>query len=271
MTSALIPRLPPHARAVISVFIRETVAMAGAKGVVLGLSGGIDSALVARLAVEALGPGHVMGFSLPDAQVPRALREEISGYASNLGIAFREINIAPIEEAFTAAMGDGARDMVSRGNTKARIRMTLLYEAAHGANHLVVGTGNKSELLLGYFTKYGDGGVDLLPIGDLYKTSVFELAKELDLPEEIRKRAPTAGLWEGQTDEKELGFTYEFADRVLVGLERLLRADEIAERLNVSVPEVEAVTRRVETFRHKRRPPPIAKVGNRTIGVDWRD
>lgn len=271
MRSVLSPKLPPYARSVIATFLREHVAAAGAKGVVLGLSGGIDSALVARLSVDALGKERVMGLSLPDARSSAALRQEVQEYAAGLGIRFREIPIGPIEDAFALAAATKEEDTVSQGNIKARIRMILLYAEAHRSNQLVAGTGNKSEILLGYFTKYGDGGVDLAPIGDLYKTCVFALGRELQLPEVILTRAPSAGLWEGQTDEQELGFTYDFADRVLHGLERLLRPEEIAERLEVPLEGVEAVTRRVENFRHKRRPPPIPKLTQRTVGVDWRD
>ncbi|MCL4325153.1 MAG: NAD+ synthase [Candidatus Thermoplasmatota archaeon] len=271
MTAVLEPRLPPYAREVISAFLQEHVTAAHAQGCVVGLSGGIDSALVARLAADALGPQRVTGLSLPDARAPAALRKEIAEYATSLGIRFRELPITPIEDAFDQALGSPGDDMVARGNRKARIRMALLYETAHKERLLVTGTGNKSELLLGYFTKYGDGGVDLLPLGDLYKTSIFALGRELGLPKSILDAPPTAGLWEGQTDEQELGFTYAFADRVLLGLERLLHPEEIAEKLGVPLPEVEAVSRRVETFRHKRRPPPIPKLSQRTIGVDWRD
>jgi NAD+ synthase len=265
------PTLPPYAREIIMEFIRGHVEQAGARGVVVGLSGGIDSALVARLAVDALGPEHVHGLSLPDRRTSSAMREEVSGYARDLKIAFREILVDPIETAFVSTMSGYTFDKVATGNLKARIRMIMLHTEAHASSLLVAGTGNKSEILMGYFTKYGDGGVDILPIGDLYKTSVKTLGRELKLPASVLERAPTAGLWEGQTDEGELGFTYEFADRVLMGLERLLEPEEIAAKLGVPLEKVEAVVTRVVVNRHKRRLPPIPKLSYRTVGLDWKD
>lgn len=271
MKGELEPRPPPYAIDTLQEFIRSHVEAARSKGVVIGLSGGIDSALVARLARDALGPERVIGLSLPDANASPELRKEVERYARDLGIGFRETPIAPVETAFRELMGEYRLDQLARGNLKARIRMILDYTEAHASSRLVLGTGNKSELLLGYFTKYGDGGVDLLPLGDLYKTSVFAISRELNLPAEILARPPTAGLWEGQTDEGELGFTYEFADHVLVGLERLLEPDEIAVKLGVPLEKVEAVVKRVVAGRHKRRSPPIPKISTRTLGVDWRD
>jgi NAD+ synthase len=271
MKSMLEPSLPTYARTAIEEFIKGHVETARASGVVVGLSGGIDSALVAKLSVEALGPDHVRGFSLPDANSPASMRKEVSDYAKDLGISFREVLIGPIEAAVIEALGERSADNVMKGNIKARIRMMILYAEAGKSKSLVAGTGNKSEILLGYFTKYGDGGVDILPIGDLYKTSVWALGREVGLPESVILRPPTAGLWEGQTDEGDLGFSYEFADKVLVGLERLLEPEEIAERLGVTLDKVAAVVSRVKTNRHKRRPAPIPKISSRTVGLDWRD
>ena len=268
--SGLVPRLPAHAEETIAAFLRAHAGTGGPTGVVIGLSGGIDSALTARLARDALGPERVLGLLLPDARFPADLRTETEEYARALGIAHRTIEIEPIEARFRDAVAELA-DPVALGNVKARIRMTILYAVARAAGRLVAGTGNKSEILLGYFTKYGDGGVDLLPIGDLYKTEVRELAARLDLPAAIRERPPTAGLWEGQTDEAELGFPYEVIDQILVGLEQLRTDDDIARRTGVPLERVREVLDRVGRNRHKRRPPPIPKIGLRTIGIDWRD
>jgi NAD+ synthase len=266
----LVPRLPAHAEASIHQFLRAHVAHAGASGVVLGLSGGIDSAVAARLAVDALGAAAVTGASLPDATQDPALTEEIHSYARALAIECVELPIAAVEAAVLTLFEPGL-DRESVGNVKARLRMVLLYTLGRGRNRLVLGTGNKSELLLGYFTKYGDGGADLLPIGDLYKTEVRALAEELGLPMAIRTRPPTAGLWAGQTDEGELGLPYAELDRVLRGIEELRTEEEIAGATGLPLPEVHRIATRVERNRHKRRMPPIPKLSLRTIGVDWRE
>jgi NAD+ synthase len=263
-------RPPAHAAETIGRFLRAHALGEGRDGVVVGLSGGVDSALVARLACDALGPEHVLGLLLPDAATPRSLVAETEAYGRGLGCEVRTVPIDPIERSFRAALPE-LSDRVSLGNTKARIRMTIVYAVARERHRLVAGTGNKSELLLGYFTKYGDGGVDLLPIGDLYKGEVWGLAEELGLPEAIRQRTPTAGLWEGQTDESELGVPYADVDRVLRGLERLTPEAGIVAATGLPAETVRALIARVEAHRHKRRLPPVAKLGLRTVGIDWRD
>ncbi len=266
----LVPRLPAHAEATIHQFLRAHVAQSGGDGVVLGLSGGIDSALCARLAVDALGAGRVAALLLPDRLQPEALTDETLGYAAELGIAARTVGIDGAEVAFHALLPE-LSDRVTWGNVKARVRMTVLYAWAREHRRLVVGTGNKSELLMGYFTKWGDGGADLLPIGDLYKTQVRELSAALTLPREVRERPPTAGLWEGQTDEEELGIAYPELDQVLYGLEQLRTDEEIAAAAGLPLARVTAVRETVERTRHKRRLPPIPKLGLRTVGIDWRE
>ena len=268
--SALEPRLPPYARATIEQFLRSHALGEGREGLVIGLSGGIDSAVVARLARDALGPERVLGVQMPDDRFPPELLTETDEYGRSLGIEMRTVHIAPLEAAFVSALPE-VGDRVALGNVKARIRMILLYAIARERSRLVAGTGNKSEILLGYFTKYGDGGCDVLPIGDLYKTEVRALAAEFGLPEAIRSRAPTAGLWEGQTDEGELGIAYAEVDRVLHGLEQLRSETEISEATGLPISRVHEVADRVQRYRHKRRLPPIPKIGLRTVGIDWRD
>ncbi|MGI0055171.1 MAG: NAD+ synthase [Thermoplasmata archaeon] len=270
MSADLVPRLPAHAEETIGSFVRSHSLYHGNEGVVLGLSGGIDSALVARIARDAVGAPKVLAVLMPDEGLDPDLVRETERFAASLGIASRTVPIAPIEGAFRASLPEVA-DRVTVGNTKSRIRMSILYALARERRRVVVGTGNKSELLLGYFTKFGDGAVDLLPIGDLYKTQVREIAERLGLPAQIRDRAPSAGFWEGQTDEEELGVPYAEIDRVLYGHELGLSEEEIARRAGVGPEIVRGLIARVLQYRHKRRSPPVAKVGARTIGIDWKD
>lgn len=266
----LSPRLPEHTEETIHAFLKAHALYHGNEGAIVGLSGGIDSALVARLARDALGPTRVLGVLLPDRALSRALVTETEAYAHALGIASRTIEIDPVEEAYRSVLPE-VRDRVTVGNTLARIRMTILYALAREGHRVVLGTGNKSEVLLGYFTKFGDGGVDVLPIGDLYKTQVRILAARLDLPRPIRERPPTAGLWEGQTDEGELGAPYERLDRILYGIELGRTEEEIARQTGESPMMVRGIVQRVTDMRHKRRLPPIPKLGDRTVGIDWSD
>jgi NAD+ synthase len=268
--SGLTPKLPTYAHETIVRFLRSHLDGPPARSAVVGLSGGIDSALVARLAVDAVGPKRVVGVLLPDALYSEALREETAEYGGSLGIDVRVVPIGPVVHAIREVV-PGTTDRTTLGNVGPRVRMTVLYTIARSVGGLVVGTGNKSELLLGYFTKHGDGGVDLLPIGDLYKTEVRELARQLGLPEAILRRAPTAGMWEGQTDEGELGMPYESIDRILRGVEELREPEEIARLAGVPLSEVNDVVHRVAANRHKRRPVPVPKLSLRTVGLDWRD
>ncbi len=207
----------PEIKDKIIAFIRSKVHEAGASGAVIGMSGGIDSALTAYLTVEAIGAEKVMGLLLPEKGI--TAKQDIDDameVVGELGIAHRVIEISGILRSFSSVIPDfDKKSLLANGNLKARTRMCILYYHANLMHRMVVGTGNKTELLLGYFTKYGDGGVDIEPIGGLYKTQVRGLARHMEVPAGIIEKVPTAGLWPGQTDEGELGVSYETADRIL--------------------------------------------------------
>jgi NAD+ synthase len=192
-------------------FIKQKTA--GLEGAVLGVSGGIDSTVVAYLAVNALGKEKVYSLIMP-YELNQNTTDGIE-LAEKLGIRQELIGIKPIVDAFENTIN--LENKVSKGNLMARARMCLLYAKANEKNRLVLGTSNKTEIMLGYFTKYGDGGVDIEPIGDLYKTEVWELAKYLGVDKKLIDKKPTADLWEGQTDEGEIGATYQEMDKVLRG------------------------------------------------------
>jgi len=185
----------------------------GLKGGVIGLSGGIDSTIIAYLSVKALGKEKVYGLIMPygDQSI-----EDGELVAKKLGIEYDIVNIKPMVDVFEKQAKYFSKTL-PKGNLMARVRMCLLYGAANEKNLLVLGTTNRSEWEIAYFSKYGDGAVDIEPIAHLYKTEVWELAKELGVPEKIIKKAPSAELWEGQTDENELGFDYYILDKILQG------------------------------------------------------
>jgi NAD+ synthase len=202
----------------IASWIKEQVVAAGAKGCVVGLSGGVDSAVVALLCKQAF-PDDTLALILP-CHSQEADVEAARDLAQRFNIKHAGVELSRTFDSLYAALEGreykGENDLCA-ANLKPRLRMAALYYHANKLNYLVVGTGNKSELIMGYFTKYGDGGVDLLPLGDLTKTEVRTLAKELGVPAEIINKAPSAGLWPGQTDEGEMGITYAELDKILAG------------------------------------------------------
>lgn len=266
----LAPKFREDHVALIESFIAHQVETSGRSGVVLGLSGGVDSALVVRLTADAIGPGRVLAYALPDGDGGEDL-EDARAYAKALGIRFRVLDIAPLVAPFEGALKPRKSDRIARGNLRARARMVVLYFVANTEDRLVMGTGNKSELLTGYFTRYGDGGADFLPIGDLYKTQVRAMARHLGIPPKIVEKTPTAGLWPGQTDEGELGISYDELDRVLLGIELQMDGDAIAEKAGVRIEEVRRIEGVVAATAFKRKMPLIPKVGVRTVGLDWRE
>ena len=266
----LVPRFREEHVAIIEAFIAHVVDESGRKGVALGLSGGVDSALVAKLCVDALGKDRVLALGLSEGRGGEDF-EDARAWAKALGIEFRVIDVAPFVAPFEKGLKASKAPRVARGNLRARCRMIVLYYVANTEDRLVMGTGNKSEILCGYFTRYGDGGVDFLPIGDLYKTQVRAMARHLGIPNTIVDRTPSAGLWAGQTDEGELGIAYEELDRVLLGIELQLEPGAIAEKTGIPHERVRHVERLVERSVFKRKIPLIPKLGIRTVGLDWRE
>ena len=256
----------------ITDFIRTYVNDSGTTGAVVGLSGGVDSSVTAYLLVRALGRDNVVGVILPYKTTPPEDIRDAKYIAETLGIKYYYIDISNVRNAFTEAIPEfDEENRVAVGNLLPRIRMTILYYFANKLNKIVAGTGDKSELLIGYFTKYGDGGVDTLPIGDLYKTQVRYLGKYLGLPDGIAFKPSSPRLWEGQTAEGELGVKYEDIDVILHALIDYRMSIEQAVEATGKPPElVQAVWRRVVSTEHKRRTPVVPRVSMRTIGLDWR-
>ncbi len=241
----------------IAAFIKSKVRESGAQGAVIGLSGGIDSTLTTYLTVRALGPDNVLGIMLPESGVTSKYDvDDAVEVARVLGIEHKVIEISPVLQAFSSTIpGFDSAANTANGNLKARTRMCILYYHANLMHRMVVGTGNKTELLLGYFTKYGDGGVDIEPIGGLYKTQVRELARHMGIAASIINKTPTAGLWPGQTDESELGVSYEMADRILA---MLVDENKDASLVKKKFPPemVDRLAARISSNEHKRMPPP---------------
>ena len=233
----------------ISAWLRDKVIESGAQGLVVGLSGGIDSACTAALAQRAVGK-QVLGVLMPCYSAP-ADAEYARMAAEAFGLETVTVELGPVYDALMAALP--AAEGLAPANIKPRLRMTTLYYLAATRNYLVAGTGNKSELLVGYFTKYGDGGVDLEPLGNLYKTEVRELARALGVPQPIIDRPPTAGLWPDQTDESEMGLTYAELDATLAAM-------EVGDTGGIAPAVLAKVTAMVRGSAHKRAAPPSCEL-----------
>ena len=249
-------------------FLADGLHRHGFRKAVIGLSGGLDSSLTAILAAEALGPRNVIGITLPFADSSPESVDGATRAAKSLSIRLETIPITPMAAPYLSTIPAG--DRVRRGNVLARLRMVVLYDFSARERALVIGTANKSELLLGYTTQFGDSACALLPLGDLYKTQVRQLACHLGLPAEIIARPPSADLWPGQTDEEELGFTYEALDRLLVRMvDDRLDADHLLEE-GFDPALMRAVREMIRRSQYKRRMPPVAKLSARTVGIDFR-
>ncbi len=249
-------------------FLQEEIYKVGFKKAVLGLSGGVDSSVVGALLARALGPENVHGLIMPYRLSSPESREHAELLANTFGIGFDVRDISPMVDAFFA--GDPDADVVRKGNKMARERMCLLYDYSAKHKALVIGTSNKTELLLGYGTIFGDLASAINPIGDLYKTQIWELARYLGVPEVIVNKAPSADLWAGQTDEQELGYTYNEIDQLLYYLVDLRYSNEMLLDLGYEQKTIDDINRRIRRNQFKRRPPVIAKISYRTINQDFR-
>jgi NAD+ synthase len=233
----------------------------------LGLSGGLDSALSCFLAAEALGAENVLAIRMPYRASSTASLDDAQKVIDATGVQSMTVEITPMVEPLFERFPD--MNNLRKGNIMARQRMIVLYDQSSAFQGLVVGTGNKTEILLGYTTLYGDSASALNPIGDLYKTQVRQLSRAMGVPESLLTKAPSADLWVGQTDEDELGFTYEEADQLLhLLIDERFKPEECVEA-GFSEPFVHAVIERVRRNHFKRVMPPIAKISNRTIGYDF--
>ncbi len=253
-------------RRMLIAFLREETAKSGHKRVVVAVSGGVDSAAVAALAAEAMGAKNVTALFMPYRTSSPESTEHARLVAKAFGITLEELDITPQVDAYFARVGEV--DRVRRGNKMARERKSIEYDRSW-PDGLVLGTSNKTELLLGYGTRYGDMACDLNPVGDLYKTQLRELAVLLGVPEVVVRKPPTADLWVGQTDESELGFTYAQADLILYHLidRRLRPADLVAAGFDATL--VNGIRERVRKSHYKRVMPLIAKLSLRTVGHDF--
>ncbi len=256
-------------------FIQKTVKGSGAEGVVLGLSGGIDSALVAALSVKAIGPENVHPFFFYESAYDNLTGidsvdfRDASQVCSQFNLTLDKINLLPVFSAASASLHQESEDLISTGNLKSRLRMSMLYYYANKNHLLVIGTKNKTERLTGYYTKYGDGGVDLDPIADLYKTEVRLLSQYLDLPDSVLSKAPSAGFWAGQSDEDDFGIRYEQLDCLLYIIEKKGWNDfsksgkdlkKLLRKTDLSENQYKSVISRMKSARHNQKRPDFPEI-----------
>jgi NAD+ synthase len=249
-------------------FLRDETRAAGFERLVLGVSGGVDSAVVAALAAEALGKDKVLGVLMPYRTSNPRSEDDARRVVETTGIQSEKVDISAMVDAY--AEKHKITDPLRRGNIMARMRMIVLYDTSARDRALVAGTSNKTEILLGYGTQHGDLASALNPLGDLYKTQIWQLAEALGVPKEVIEKKPSADLWEGQTDEGEFGFTYADADALLYHMVDERRTDTELQGLGF-VPEFVAKVRTmIQRNQFKRLPPLIAKISYRTVNVDFR-
>jgi len=249
-------------------FLRDESKNAGFHRGVIGVSGGVDSAVSAFLTSEALGNENTVGVIMPYRTSNPKSVEDAKTVIDRLGIRSEVVDISSMVDGYCDTWK--VTDKVRRGNIMARMRMIVLYDISARERALVIGTSNKTEIMVGYGTLFGDTASAINPIGDLYKTQVWQLARALGIPQQIVEKIPTADLWEGQSDEEELGFTYARLDALLYHLVDERRNDEELQKLGFDAEFVDRVKTLIQKNQFKRRPPLIAKVSYRTVNVDFR-
>jgi NAD+ synthase len=255
------------ARQILTGFIRSEVTRVGYSRAVVGLSGGIDSALSCALAVEALGPENVLAVRMPYRSSSPDSLEDAGLLIEQLQIPNKTIEITPMVDPLIAI--DPNMTKVRKGNIMARERMIILYDQSEVFRGLVIGTSNKTEILLGYSTQFGDAASAMNPLGDLYKTQLRQLSYAMNIPAPIMGKPPSADLWQGQTDEGELGFTYEQVDQLLYLLVDQRYSPQECVEAGFDEEFVDSVLKRMRRYQFKRMQPPIAKISNRTVGYDF--
>jgi NAD+ synthase len=272
LTSSILDLDWPEVETKIERFIKDYAEKSGAKGVVLGLSGGIDSSTAAALSALAVGRDNVLGLILPEKETYNTKDvKHAKLVAEKFGFKTEVIDITSTLKNFYNSIPIFApSDDVCKGNIKARTRMVYLYYYANRLSLLVCGSSDKSETMIGYFTKWGDVAADISPIMDLYKTQVQKLAQHIGIPNEIVTKQPSPALWPGQLAEKELGIKYALLDLILYGLEHFMETEEIAEQLGIEKQLVDKTKRRWLSAEHKRRVLLTTKLEYRTIGTDFR-
>jgi NAD+ synthase len=272
LTSKILKFKLSSAERKIKRFIKDFVEKTGMEGVVLGVSGGVDSCTNAAIASLAIGGQRVLGLVLPEEEThnPTDLKHA-KLVAEKFGFHLETVDItSTLKECYhTIPIYDSA-DRISKGNIKARTRMTYIYYYANRLRRIVCGCSDKSETMIGYFTKWGDVAADISPLMDLYKTQVRMLALHIGIPPEVADKPSTPSLWPGQTAEREIGVKYEILDLILYGLEHFMKVDDIAEQLNLPLELLEDVKMLWLNSEHKRRMPLTVKLGYRTVGFDFR-
>jgi NAD+ synthase len=249
-------------------FIKDQTTNAGFTKVVIGISGGVDSAVSATLAAEALGRENVLGVMIPYRTSNPKSVEDAKLVISSIGIRSEFIDISKMVDGYCD--DNNITDALRRGNVMARMRMIVLYDLSAREKALVIGTSNKTEILVGYGTQHGDLASAINPLGDLYKSQIWQLAEAIGVPKPVIEKAPSADLWEGQTDEKEMGVSYAKLDALLYEMIDERHSDEELLKMGFDTSLIQKIRTMIQKNQFKRRPPVIAKVSYRTVNVDFR-